>query len=168
MRRDDDPISILTRDHGTVRTGMDSLQRAVAEITAEGFSCGAFGRLAESIRRIDTSVRAQSEREEQFLLPLLERHHTPAVRSMRAEHRELWHACGRLLKTVEDVEEGRIHGTVLPELVEVARSVIDLVTAHIVKETDVYFPLAETVLTDEEYGELRRQLKTPTMSAGAH
>lgn len=153
-----DPIEILKREHTEGLTHLARLENATESLRRNGFSAEAFEQIAASIRWIDTDVRKHIEKEERYLLPLLDRHVVDVPEMIRNEHRELRSAFTQLLQTVEDVEEGQIRGSILQELVQIATVIVDLMRRHIETENTLLFPLVQKVLTSQEYEDLQHMI----------
>jgi hemerythrin-like domain-containing protein len=153
-----DPIDILKHEHEECQRHLLRMRNAAEYIRANGFSLEAYTQIAEAIRFIDTVMRQHDEKEEKYLFALLEKHGTTSPKILRNEHRELWIAFRHLLRTVEDIEEGRLHGTSVIDLVQLAKNVVDNLSSHIAKENEEVFPMARKVLTGEEYQQLKVQL----------
>ena len=153
-----DPIEILMKEHEECLHHLARMENAAEYIQTNGFSHEAYTQIAEAIRFIDTVIRQHDEKEEKYLFSMMDRHVTGAPQVMRNEHRELWIAFKQLIQTVEDIEEGRLHGTSIVELVQSAKAVVDHLTGHITKENEVVFPMAKQMLTKEEYNELRESM----------
>lgn len=146
-----DPIDALIREHVEVTRNLERLRNAAQQIQSEGFSFEAFVQISKAIRFIAIEVRHHNEKEEKYLLPVLERRARGSSESIRKEHRDLWRLFNRLLGSVEDIEEGRIHATTIRELVEASIALGGLLADHIAKENEIVFPLARKVFTPDEY-----------------
>ena len=160
-----DPIELLMKEHEEGMKYLRQLGNAADYIKANGFSFEAFEQMAEAIRFIDTDIRRHNEKEEQYLFPLLERHVDGPPQVMRSEHRELWKAFNKLRECIKDMENLHIYGTSIPELVQCANTVVDLLGNHIAKENEVLFPMAKNVLTDAEYDRLRTNLSAASTTS---
>jgi len=154
-----DPIDILMKEHEECLKYLARLHNAAGYIKSNGFSFEAYSQIAETIRFIDTVVRQHDEKEEKYLFPVMDRHIVGPPQSLRSEHRELWFAFRQLLRTVEDIEEGRLHGTSIAELVQSAEAVVEVLTSHIAKENEVVYPMAKQIMTKEEYCQLKEQIE---------
>jgi uncharacterized protein len=153
-----DPIDILRKEHKDGLQYLAKLENAADSIRINGFSAEAFEQIVEVTRFIDTILRQHNEKEEMHLFPLIEHHVTDPPQVLRIEHQELWHVFRELLKAVKDVEEGRIHGSSIKELVQTAKVVVEHLNNHIAKENDIIFPLAKQLLSKEEYQQLRVEI----------
>ena len=159
-----DPIECLLREHDEGMKHLAILENAADYIKTHGFSVEAFNQIGESIRFIDAEIRRHNEKEEQYLFPLLERHLNGPSKVMRNEHRLLWGEFNRLQTCVHDIEEGRVRGSSITELIQLSKTIVDLLRNHIEKENKVLFPMAKQVLTDGEYETLREEMSKATAS----
>ena len=159
-----DPIEILMKEHEDGLKRLSELGGAAEYINANGFSFAAYSEITGAIRFINSEIRKHNEKEEKFLFPLMDRHADRQTIVMRNEHRELWKLFNRLLESVEDVEEGRIHPTTIRELVQSSKSLVELLTEHIRKENDLLFPMAKRMLTETEYEQLRQDIARETVA----
>lgn len=158
-----DPIEILMHEHEMGLHQLALMANAAMSIEVNGFSAEAFRTIAEAIRYIGSEIRCHNEREEKFLFPALGRHVDGPPAAMRLEHRDLWRAFNELLKVVRDVEDGRLRGSSIRELVQLVHFIVDHLRDHIEKENAVLFPMAKRLLTIEEYHTLGAEL-----AHGAH
>ncbi len=152
------PLSCLMDEHEQALKQLNKMAVAAKSIQTNGFSAEAFQQIADAIRFIGSVVRKHNEKEEQYLFPKMDRHINGYQSMMRHEHRELWGAFNELLKSVKDVEDGRIHGSSIRELLQMANFVVDHLTNHIAKENTVLFPMVKNLLTPEEYEQLTREI----------
>jgi hemerythrin-like domain-containing protein len=154
MQNDRDPIGALQREHEAGLQRLTRLENAAEAIRTTGFSAEAFEEIADVIRWFNTDVRRHTEQEEHCLFPMMELHVAGLPEVLRSEHRELRSASGLLLQTVNEVEEGRIRGSSIQEVVQISKLIVELMRNHIAKENNLLFPLAKEVLTPVEYGQL--------------
>ncbi|MBM4165319.1 MAG: hemerythrin domain-containing protein [Ignavibacteria bacterium] len=155
-----DPIETLVKEHDDALKQLNILNNAAMSIKVNGFSAEAFEKIAKTIRYIGTEMRKHDEKEERFLLPLLEKHVSGPSSAMRNEHRELWAAFSQLLQLVHNAEEGKITGRSISDLVRSSIFIVELSTTHIAKENNVLFPMVKQVLSQEEYEQLKRDFAT--------
>jgi hemerythrin-like domain-containing protein len=151
-------IEILMRENEKGLECVHQLGNAVKRIQADGFSFETFEQVVEAMKFIDTEIRQHSEKEEQYLSPLLDRHVHGSSQVMTQEHRELWKALSALRECVKDIEELRIHPTTIRDLIECSRSIVEILTNHINKENTVFFPMATRLLTPEEYDQFQTSI----------
>jgi hemerythrin-like domain-containing protein len=126
-----------------------------------GFSSAAFSRIGEAIGFIDTEIRRHCEKEEQFLMPLIE-NHIPDSREIRGEHRALWTAFRELRRHIQDIEDGRLRGTAIIDLVHSAHMIAEILGDHIARENDELFPMVKRLLNADEYDRLTRGIVSAT------
>jgi hemerythrin-like domain-containing protein len=143
---------VKEHDQGLLYLGQ--LSEAVEDIRSHGFSVAAFIRIGEAIAFIDTTIRRHNEKEEEILLPLIGRHLPDSPREIRREHRALWAVFAELRKHVQDIEDGRLRGSAITDLMQSACAVVEVLRDHIIKENEELFPAAKVLLTGEEYREL--------------
>jgi hemerythrin-like domain-containing protein len=155
-----DPIETLVKEHDDVLKQLNILNNAAMSIKVNGFSVEAFEKISQTIRNIGTEMRNHDEKEERFLLPLLEKHVSGPSEAMRNEHRELWAAFSQLLQLVHNTEEGKITGRSISDLVRSSIFIVELASAHIAKENKVLFPMIQQVLSKEEYEQLKQNFAT--------
>lgn len=149
-----DPIKVLIREHNEGLQRLAVLENAAESIKLNGFSAEAFEQIAETIRWLNTEVRRHTQIEEKFLFPLIDRHMRALADQVRGEHRDLWDLFNDLLHAVKDVEEGRLHGTSIRDIVAIVRSIVELLRAHVRREDTMVFPAVKQLLTKDEYDEL--------------
>lgn len=158
MENSNDPIEVLLQEHEEGLAHLERLKNATEFIRTKGFSFEAFMQVGKALRFIGIEIQQHNEKEEKYLFPLLDRHVRDPQTMLRKDHRELWRAYRRLLESVEDVEEGRIHATTVRELIDASRALIELLTSHFGKENEVLFPMTRSVLTPAEYEQLRKNV----------
>lgn len=149
-----DPIKALIREHTEGLEHLAVLENASESIKSNGFSPEAFEQIAETIRWLNTEVRRHTQIEEKFLFPLIDRHMRTLADQVRGEHRDLWDLFNDLLMAVKEVEDGRLHGTSILDIVAIAKSIVDLLRAHVRREDTMVFPAVKQLLTKSEYDEL--------------
>lgn len=161
-----DPIDILVQEHETDSVHLERLAQAANHIRREGFSHEAFAEISEAVIHLCSGIYVHHEREEKYLYPLLDRHANVLLQELRREHRDFAHGLNRVVVSVEDIEEGRIHSETICELVEASDMLVKLFTRHVTKET--LFPLAKKVLTKEEYVQLQEEMNQSRTSLDHH
>jgi len=161
-----DPLDLLMKEHEQGLLYVRRLREAADEIRTHGFSCEAFRRIGETIRFIDTEMRHHNQKEEQFLLPLIEPHIPEAPQEMRREHRTLWTAFEELRRHVQDIEDGRLRGTAITDLVQSALLIVYILSNHIGRENQVLFPAVKRLLNPKEYDQLTKGIAGATVHTG--
>jgi hemerythrin-like domain-containing protein len=157
-----DPLEILQMEHERGLEYAQRLQEAADDIRKHGFSTAAYSRIGEAILFIDTEMRRHNEKEEQFLLPLIEPHIPRSPQEIRREHRALWTAFQDLRRHIQDIEDGRLRGTAIIELVESASLIAEILGEHIAMENEVLFPEVKRLLNAEEYERLTKGILSAT------
>ncbi|HTK82661.1 MAG TPA: hemerythrin domain-containing protein [Bacteroidota bacterium] len=155
-----DPIVLLMHEHEEGMKYLDKLRDAADYIQANGFSFKAFEDVAEAIRFIDNEIRRHNEKEEKYLFPLVEVHVHGPGEVMHNEHRELWRAFKSLRECVKEVEEMKIYPTTVRDLIRLSHAIVDLLSNHIRKENEVFFPMAKNILTKDEYELLTKEMNS--------
>lgn len=150
----ENPIDLLQHEHDKGMQQLSMLENAANSIRAHGFSPEAFEQIAATIRWMNTEVRRHTQIEERFLFPLVEPHMKSLAEQVRGEHRDLWDSFSDLLETVREVEEGRLHGTSIRDVVTIAQTIVELMRAHIKRENTILFPAIRQLLTEDEYKKL--------------
>jgi hemerythrin-like domain-containing protein len=155
-----DPIELLRKEHGEGLKHLERLGNAADSIKANGFSVEAFEEIVNAVRWMNTDVRRHTDREEKYLFPLIERHSSNLPELMRGEHRELGTAFTQLLDIVREIEEGRVRGSSIYEVVQLSYLIVDLMRIHINRENQFLFPLAKKLLSSSEYEALTENMFT--------
>jgi hemerythrin-like domain-containing protein len=135
-----------------------ALEEAVNSIERVGFTADAFQKIAEAARFIGSYMREHYEKEDRHLYPLLQKRTSDTSMAIRHERREMWQSFKELMMCVNDIENGKIHGTTIRELVTTVRAVVEYFRNHIEREDTVVFPLVKRLLTPDEYALLGREL----------
>lgn len=147
VTKDRHPIDLLLEDHARGLDQLSMLEQAAESIRANGFSPEAFEQIAATIRWMNTEVRKHTEIEERHLFPLVESHMKAVADQVRGEHRDLWDAFSDLLTAVKEVEEGRLHGTSIRNVVMITGMIVELMRAHIRRENTIMFPAVRELLS---------------------
>jgi len=154
-----DAIALLRLDHAECVRHIARLETASDSIRLRGFSAIEFGNIVEAVEYIDTTIRTHQETEERYLVPLLERHAPELCTRIRDEHKHLWSAFGKLLRSVRDIQDGRIYGTSINELTSTATIMAKLLHTCINDEETILFPAMKRLLTPNEYGQLTKDIE---------
>lgn len=160
-----DPLEILQKEHADGLRLLERMESAALSIERSGFSAVAFDHIKQAMKKINISFRRHMEKEEHFLFPLLARHSEDPARTVHTAHWELWRSYNDLLLCVKDVEEGRIHGKSIIELLRGMKYFIEEFRLHIEHEASVIFPLVKKLLTKDEYAELRASMAPVTAAS---
>ena len=154
-----DAFDMLRRDHAECIHRIAMLETASDSIRLHGFSAHEFGNIVEAVEYIDSQLRNHHGLEERHLFPFLERHAPERLAKLREEHRQLWSTFGKLLRSVRDIQDGRIYGTSIIELTSTSNIMAKLLHSHINDEETVLFPLVKGFLTEKEYESLSNEIE---------
>jgi len=149
-----DPFEMLMQETAVGARWIEQLRRASASIRSYGFSADSFSMIADAVGNIESALRRHDEIEDSSLFPLLESHVPDSVREMRARRRHIWSALHELRALVREIEDGHVYGSSVPDLVQVADEIVDLVRSHLADEDTVLAPLTREKLTPKEYAQL--------------
>lgn len=136
---------------------MAELGTAAASIKSTGFSVEAFEQIARGIRWINTSVRRHLDSEEKDMLPTVALQDPDLVSVIRQQHWELRNAFTYLMGAVTEVEEGKIRGSSIQELVKAAELVVRLLDEHMKKENEELYPLAARLFNNRDNNKERHE-----------
>ncbi len=153
-------IEKLHEEHQHALRELAALNNTAEALRGHGYSDDAIGRMRKAVTFINNDVRTHNEREEEYLFPELERMLPPSGPTgvMRSEHRALWDSLNALeaaLKNIHPNGEMALIHTVCAH----AFAVVNLLTAHISKEDNILFPMAERLLQPAQLEELERVMK---------
>jgi len=153
-----DPLELLMEQHTVGLAWLEKIAIAVDSIKAEGFSAKAFEIITGAVKYLGTEMHRHTESEEKYLFPLIDKHAFDSPMALRHERREMWQAFNELQLSVRDVEEGRIHGTTMRELLQSAQLVVERFRNQIEKENTIIFPMVKRLLTSDEYALLKQEI----------
>lgn len=157
-----DPLENLMREHGLELDWVLHLENAAQSIETNGFSVEAFQMIAESARTIGKTIFSHSEREEEYLFPLIENHIEGPTALMRQEHRKLWEVYGTVMKFVLEVENGRLCDFSVRGLVQMTKFLAEYLSGHIQRENTILYRMARRLLTNDEVQQLRTAMVQPS------
>ena len=149
-----DPIDVLMRDHEFLAGCLDRVEKASTLIEQEGFDLDAFDTIVDAVHHISREIRGHHHREEDVLMPFLQRHTTHESAELPRTHLELWAALEHVVDTLRDIEEGRLLGLSVEGLVHSILVVTGAIREHLTMENTKLFPLTLALLTEDEYAEL--------------
>ena len=161
------PIHLLKHDHRVIEQGLRALEGVCVRFAAgEQVPPAALGRLLDFIQTY--ADRHHHRREEEMLFPALERCGIPRaggpLGAMLREHERERGLVEELGREVAAYQAG------LPDarwrVVETARQMIELLVAHIQKEDQILFRIAEEVLDDADKEALSREFKQAAAQFG--
>ena len=143
-----DPIDALYGEHDEALEQLSLLGDAARSLAAGGDIGRAMDDLDRAVGFLDREIRAHNEWEETHLFPRLERYTGPGgpCGVMRSEHRQLWDLYGSLGPLRDKQRGGKATAAERERLGSVAASIVDLLSAHIAKENEILFPMAESVI----------------------
>ncbi|MDI6783062.1 MAG: DUF438 domain-containing protein, partial [bacterium] len=154
------PIYILMEEHRIMLNFAHELQETAKKMKqAKDYSTASDS--MEHLQHLATHFQDSDKhylREENVLFPYLEKHgitQPPAI--MWSEHDKIRETKKQLYQLINSYQE-----TVFPEFVkklelEIAITLVDLLTSHFYKENNVLFPTGLRVITAEEWLEIREQ-----------
>ena len=154
----EDPIKMLIREHEEGKEHLERLHEAIKSIQINGFSAKAFKQISASTQYISSRMRQHNLKEERYLFSKLDKHLFESPNAIRHDRREMWQAFNELMMSVKEVEEGRVHGTTIRELILSAGMVVERFRNQIDKENTVVFPLVKRMFTPEEYALLTKEI----------
>ncbi|MEM3462828.1 MAG: DUF438 domain-containing protein [Candidatus Bathyarchaeia archaeon] len=153
------PIGILREEHEILQ----NLSKRLSALVGEVQKAGDFGHIKDKIEHLRELAAGLLDaekhylREENVLFPLLERHgitEPPAI--MWMEHNQLREKKKQLKGLIEDSERMGFEDF-KERLGELASSLNNLISSHILKENNILFPAALRVVTDREWIDARRE-----------
>ena len=150
----DGPIEVLLGEHRTILQVLDEVDRESRRLETKGALREAFWLdLLRFLDEFDAGLHHQKE--EQLLFPALEAaglsasHGPTAV--LRDEHLRSQFWRHRLEQALHDRDRTR--------LIAAAASYLDLTRAHVLKENQILFPLAQRLLAADELERLHREFR---------
>lgn len=153
------PIHTLMEEHKILLQFADKLKNVAEKITAAK-SFTAAGESIESLNHVAKHFKESEKhyvREENVLFPYLEKHgitHPPAI--MWAEHNDIREKKKKLYKLV-DTKESMSFEDFTRKLAELAKSTEDMLSSHFYKESNILFPAALKVISEDEWREIKKQ-----------
>ena len=153
------PIHTLMEEHKILLQFADKLKNTAGKIKG----ANSFATAGESMERLSHIAKHFKEsekhyvREENVLFPYLEKHgitHPPAI--MWAEHNDIREEKKKLYKLV-DTKESMSFEEFAKELGELAKSTEDMLSSHFYKESNILFPAALKVISEDEWTEIKKQ-----------
>lgn len=149
----------LFRQHRDAEAMLVKLAAGVGRVRREGAGgAGVLGDLSELRREIQGEVLSHFREEEQALFPVLGRHldsSSGPIATMMEEHALFRQLELQFEEAVAALEAGFRNGWE-EKLGDAGDAIARLLPGHIAKEEEVLFPMAEEVLQEEEWAEVRR------------
>lgn len=150
----DGPIEVLLGEHRTILVVLDEAERMCRRLEADGALHETFWQdLLRFVDEFDAGLHHRKE--EDLLFPALEAAGLPADRGptavLRDEHLRSRFFCQRLEQALRDRDRAR--------LLAAAGGYLDLMRAHVLKENQILFPLAQQLLAPAELERLHREFR---------
>jgi hemerythrin-like domain-containing protein len=146
------PTEILSAEHRVIEQVLDCVERIAEQAAASGKLDLESGRTALRVLRTFAD-ECHHGKEEKRLFPMLERRGMPAhvgpVAVMLDEHE-----IGRTEIRAMDAALALGERESVPAFCDAARNYVALLRDHIAKEDNILFPMAESLLRDEDRAEL--------------
>ncbi|HLF14136.1 MAG TPA: hemerythrin domain-containing protein [Bacteroidota bacterium] len=153
-----DPFIVLERQHTVTLGSVRELDEAARSIREKGFTAGAFDSISRAASFLEEFFRKHDALEEKHLFPAVERYDPEQVRAFREEHRTIRNLFAGLLSLVRDIEGGRIHGSSVGDLLRTVREIVTLLRRHIIRESDILYPLIRKKLSAAEIDSIRKAM----------
>jgi PAS domain S-box-containing protein len=153
------PISILMEEHKI----MLQLAEQLTSVASKVLKVSDMRYVTEEIHKVEhlaedfTDSEKHYLREENVLFPVIEKHgitEPPAI--MWMEHDQIREQKKKLHKLIGDLSETGFQ-VFKEQLWETAKSLSNLLSSHFYKENNILFPAALSVVTREEWGEIRKE-----------
>jgi len=166
------PTDVLKQEHEGIKVALKVLDRICADLeVGKQASIGHLEQLLEFIRVFADSCH--HGKEEDVLFPALEKAGLPSaggpVQVMLLEHSMGRNYVRQLGDAIAEYKKGNRAASI--RIVENGRGYINLLSAHIMKENNILFPMAEVRLPEEEKRRVMRafeQIETERIGPGRH
>ena len=146
----------LTAEHRVIEDVLAALDRAVADAARTRAVPAAFLRDVVTFSRLFVD-RCHHGKEERCFFPCLAKCGVPVeggpIGVMLREHEEGRRLVGVIDDTLARAEDGR---ATLEDVLAACRDYVDLLRAHIAKETEILFPIGDAVADAEDDAGVRR------------
>ncbi|MCZ6692075.1 MAG: hemerythrin domain-containing protein [Planctomycetota bacterium] len=143
--------TILSREHQVILSRLGELEDALKDLD--------LAMLEDVLRFFEADLPLHRRKEEEILFPVLARHigaEGGPISAMLAEHETEKAYLEDLRRAVNEVKSGADAGGAVRSS---ATAILFLLRAHIQKEDEFLFPMAEQFLTDEEKAEVGRAME---------
>jgi DUF438 domain-containing protein len=151
------PIGILLEEHKMIQQIAEKLAILTEKVLRTEIPESAVEELSQLKHFVDELLEAEKHylRAENALFPVVEMHgisEPPAI--MWMEHNQLREKKKRLKALIENVTKMSF-SDFKRELGELTKSVVNVLNSHIYKENNILFPIAQRVVTEEEWATVR-------------
>jgi hemerythrin-like domain-containing protein len=173
------PLQILVDEHREYLVVLDAFEQALADFRTSGFIMDekiskTFGNYFEFV---DKHVMAHNHKEEKSLFPLLRSRFiatgecspgmnvTTPTDVMEDEHLRVAQASNLVFNLLglgakmRDVEDRRV---IFMHATEQGREIVEIMRLHIFRENNVLFPLAQKLITEDEFSDIGRKMAIET------
>lgn len=154
-------IQMLRKEHTKLRISMDETWK-FAQSRRNGSSRSFFEQWQEMERQLRFAWAQHAMKEEQVLLSILSKYvdsDSGPLAVMRYEHERIEGLLDRFEQNIKLLLDDPSNQTVLEEALKQFRTACQLKGSHCFKEEKAIYPMAQTVLTDNEKLQLLHQLK---------
>ena len=151
------PIHTFMEEHKIILSFLEDLKNVTGKLRM-GKDFDSVKEEMEQLKRIAghlMEVEKHNVREENVLFPYLEKHgikEPPAI--MWSEHDELRKKKKELLELVNTYDT-RVYRDFVEQFSELADSITNTLSSHIYKENNILYPAGLSVITDQEWKEIR-------------
>ncbi len=175
------PLARISQEHDEVVRQVSALRGAILCLRLAGKAPGpqfaqTFNQgsrnLSQVLEFFDEGLKGHFRREEEVLFPLVEKHIGTAgspTQLLLREHVELGQGQQRLKEKLAELQkvDPQLYSAVASEVHDIGSQMAHLLLEHIKKENESLLPLAQSLLGEEELGELSRQWEALGLGAGA-
>lgn len=154
-----DPIAELEQEHALAMEHIRFLEDAARSIRERGFTAASFQTIAEKSVLLGEIFRDHDGIEEKYLFPVVEKFAPEYIREFREEHRTTRRLFTTLRSLVHDLEQGRIHGSSVGDLLRTTQDIVLVLRRHIIGENDILFPLLRQRLDRSEVEALKNTMR---------
>jgi hemerythrin-like domain-containing protein len=155
-----EPLAQLAREHEPLTEQMNAFAREAESIGEEAREdwTGPLNELRAKVEAFAHDLDVHSDKEEVHLFPLMAKYigrETGPIAVMEYEHETGKQLIARFLDQVSSLS-GITPADKAREIASIALNAREILTSHFMKEENVLFPMAETMLNAEEKERLRR------------
>lgn len=153
------PLHTLIAEHDEILDILDRLEEVnqkIQKLDEYDPESELFSELKEVASQL-IETEKHHEREEETIFPEVDRSGiTGPTRIMRMEHEDMWPRKEKISELAEEAESMKF-GQFQKELAENAEYLILNLTDHIFKENHILYPTAESVITEEDWQEIKKR-----------